>query len=659
MSRDGPDWWRAEQEYTDETIRKETLAEMFDAAVDRYGDAAAQRYKGGVYDRSLTPEVLPSAPAGEFTALSYAEMGDVVRKLAAGFRELGVTAGDCVGIYANTRMEWAHSDFALLAAGAVVTTVYTESSADRVRYLLDDPDAVGVVVENESLLDTLATVEDDLDLSFVVVMDECDGYADRDDVYTLADLHALGEETYEEAAYRDWLAERTPEDLASLIYTSGTTGKPKGVRLTHYNFRENVNQARKRIGPRPDKPDDMSTLGPHMDSISFLPLAHVLERMAGHFLMFASGTTVGYAENPDTVGDDIETLQPNVGISVPRVYERIFDQMREQASESPVKQRIFEWAVDVGQTYSRTDSPGPLLRAKHAIADRLVYSTVRENLGGNVDFFVSGGGSLSADLAHLFLAMDLTILEGYGLTETSPVVTVNPPEDVRPGTMGPPVTDVEIRIDEDIVADDQFPDATGTVGELLVTGPNVTDGYWNMPGRTTRAFTDDGFFRTGDIVERTADDYLVYRDRIKRLLVLSTGKNVSPGHIEDRFSTTDRVDQIMVVGDDRKFVAAIIVPDFEAMDRWAAEEGIDLPDSYRARCDDERVREWIGETVSQVNDDLERVEQIKRFELVAEEWTADNDMLTPSMKKKRRNITAAYEDRIERLYAEAAVEADD
>jgi long-chain acyl-CoA synthetase len=655
MSRDGtgPGWWRAEQEYTDEIIRRETLAEMFDAAVERYGDAAAQRYKGGVYDRSLTPDVVPAAPDGRYASLSYAEMGGLVRRLTAGFRELGVTAGDCVGIYADTRMEWAHSDFALLAAGAVVTTVYTESSADRVQYLLDDPDAVGVVVENESLLDTLASVEDDLDLSFVVVMDEYDRDADR------ADLYRIGDDAYDEDSYREWLGERSPDDLASLIYTSGTTGKPKGVRLTHENFRENVNQARKRIGPRPDKPEDVPTLGPHMDTISFLPLAHVLERMAGHFQMFACGTTVGYAESPDTVGDDIELLRPNVGISVPRVYERIFDQMRQQASESPVKQRIFEWAVEVGKTYSKTDSPGPLLRAKHALADRLVYSTVRESLGGNVDFFVSGGGSLSADLAHLFLAMDLTILEGYGLTETSPVVSVNPPEDVRPGTMGPPVTDVDFRVDEDIVADDQFPAATGTVGELLVTGPNVTDGYWNMPGRTKRAFTDDGFFRTGDIVEVTDDDYLVYKDRIKRLLVLSTGKNVSPGHIEDRFSTSDRVDQIMVVGDGRKFVAAVIVPDFEAMDRWADEAGVDLPESYQARCRDERVREWVGETVAEVNDGLEPVERIKRFELVSEEWTPDNDLLTPSMKKKRRNITAAYEDRIERLYEEADIEADD
>jgi len=644
------DWWEAEQRFEDEVIGDGTLSAMFERAVDAYSDEVAQRYKGGVYDRSLPEAVVPPAPPGEYASVTYDEMGAIVRRLAAGFRELGVGNGDMVGIYADTRMEWALSDFGILAAGGVVTTVYTDSSSRQVHYLLDDPGATGVVLENAELLATLEAVEDDLDIDFVVVIDEHE--SEREDVYTLADVYERGDETFDRETYDGWLAGRDPDDLASLIYTSGTTGRPKGVRLTHENFRANVHQCWARMGPRDDKAPETPVLDRHSQTISFLPLAHVFERLAGHYLMFAAGATVGYAESPDTVAEDIELLEPTTGASVPRVYERIFDRMREQASESPVKARIFEWAVDVAKAYARTENPGPTLRARHAIADRLVYETVREGLGGNVDFLVSGGGSLSKDLAELFLGMDVPIVEGYGLTETAPVVSVNPVEDIRPGTLGPPVVDEAVKIDESMVAEGQFSEAEGTVGELLVDGPNVTDGYWNRPEETADAFDDEGYFRTGDIVEQTDDGYLVYKERLKQLIVLSTGKNVAPQPIEDRFATNDRVDQVMVVGDDQKFVGALFVPNFEALKRWADREDIDLPASQAAMCEDERVREWVGEAVEEVNAELERIETIKKFVLVPTEWTSDEDLLTPSMKKKRRNIRDAHAEAIRRIYDE-------
>ena len=648
------DWWEAEQRFEDEVIGDGTLSELFERAVDAYEEEDAQRYKGGVYDRSLPEEVVPPAPAGDYAAITYAEMGALVRRLAAGFRDLGVGDDDAVGIYANTRMEWALSDFGILAAGGVVTTVYTDSSSRQVRYLLDDPDATGVVLENADLLATLEDVEDDLDLDFVVVIDEHE--SEREDVYTLADVYERGDEVFDREAYDEWLAGREAEDLASLIYTSGTTGQPKGVRLTHENFRANAYQCWARMGPRDDKPADMPVLDRNSRTISFLPLAHVFERLAGHYLMFAAGATVGYAESPDTVAEDIELLEPTTGASVPRVYERIFDRMREQASESPVKARIFEWAVDVAKEYARADNPGATLRARHAVADRLVYGTVREGLGGNVDFLVSGGGSLSKDLAELFLGMGVPIVEGYGLTETAPVVSTNPVEDIRPGTLGPPVVDVAVKLDESMVADGQFPEAEGTVGELLVDGPNVTDGYWNRPEETADAFDGEGYFRTGDIVEQTDDGYLIYKERLKQLIVLSTGKNVAPQPIEDRFSTNDRVDQVMVVGDDQKFVGALFVPNFEALERWADREDVDLPASHAAMCEDERVREWVGEAVEEVNAELERIEKIKKFVLVPTEWTSDEDLLTPSMKKKRRNIRDAHAEAIRRIYEEETEE---
>jgi long-chain acyl-CoA synthetase len=650
MTQGEPDWLVAERAYDDEVIGDGTLSEMFEATVDRRPDQDAQLYKGGVYNRALVPDVLPPAPKGGYAPLSYGEMRDIVRSLAAGFRELGVTADDRVAIYADTRMEWAQTDFALLAAGAVVTTVYTDSSAQQVEYLLDDPGAMGVVAGGPDLAETVFEVEAALDLSFVVTMNEPNPAPDRDDVYTLEDVYDIGRDARDDEAYDDWLAAREPTDLASLIYTSGTTGQPKGVRLTHRNFRQNVNQTWRRIGPRPDKPDDVVTLEPGARSISFLPMAHVFERMVGHFTILGIGGTVGYAESSDTVAEDLGKIQPNFGASVPRVYERIFDTMRETAGESGLKRTIFDWALDVARSYQQADDPGVVLSLKHTLAERLVYSTVKERLGGEIDFMVSGGGSLSEDLCRLFNGMGLTVIEGYGLTETSPVATVNPPEDIRPGTMGVSLVDVETRLDESVVAEWEVEDGAGPVGELAVRGPNVSDGYWHKPDETDAAFDDEGWFRTGDIVERTPDDYLVFRERVKQIMVLSTGKNVAPGYIEDMFSTNDRVDQVMVVGDGEKFVGALVRPNFEQLDQWAANNDVDLPADRAEQVEDKRVEAWVETAVDRVNERLERVEQIKEYALVEHEWTATNDLLTPSMKKKRRNIHEFYSDKIDAIY---------
>ena len=653
MARTEPAWLRAEREYRDELPDRCTVPELFEDSAARHLDRPAQHYKGAVYDRSLVADgVVPAAERGEFATLSYGEMRDVVRNLAAGFRELGLGADDRVAIYANTRMEWAQADFAALAAGCVVTTAYTESSPAQLRYLLEDPEARAVVVENEDLLETLLKVEDELDLEHIVLVDEPASEYDREDLHTLGELHDLGAAAYDAEAYQSWLEDRDPDDLASLVYTSGTTGDPKGVRLSHHNFRTNVRQVHRRFCPRPDKEPGMPTLDEETRAISFLPLAHVFERLSGHFALFSVGASVGYAENPDTLTEDFPKLAPTTAGSVPRVYERIYEAIREQASESDAKARIFEWAAGVARRYADADSPGPLLRLKHGVADRLVYSTVRERLGGNIEFLVSGGGSLSPDLIRLFLGMGITVVEGYGLTETSPVVSTNPLEDIRPGTLGPPVVGVETRIDESVAPQEEF-EAEGQVGELLVRGDNVTEGYWEKPGATEEAFTD-GWFRTGDIVAESPDGYLTFRERLKQLLVLSTGKNVAPGPIEDRFATSQRIDQIMLVGDGRKYVAALIVPNFDRLREWADEEEVELPEDDEAVCEDDRAREWVREALAAVNADLSPHESVERFELVTEEWTAENGLLTPSMKKVRRRITDTYEEKVERLYAEEA-----
>ena len=680
------DWRDAEREYEDAVIGETPLAQLFEDAAARNANRPAQQYKGGVYDRSLTESAVPAAPPGEFRPLSYAEMRTLVRRLSAGFRTLGVERGDRVAIFSATRMEWAQSDFALLSAGAVVTTVYTTSSTEQVHYLLDDPDADGVVVENDALLERVLAVEDDLDLEFIVSIDDLDGYDDRDDILTLGEVYDRGETAFDRDAYERRLAETDPDELASVIYTSGTTGQPKGVQLTHRNFRSNVNGVRKRFGPRPDRADDVPTLDAASVAVSYLPLAHVFERTAGHFVMFASGACVAYAESPDTLEADFSAVEPTTATSVPRVYETIYDAIREEARTSSVTARLFEWATDVGVAYQQADSPGPLLRAQRAIADRLVFSSVRDALGGNLELLISGGGSLSPELCRLYHAMGLPIFEGYGLTETAPVVSTNPPDAVKIGTIGPPLSNVEVRVDETVVDQSTFADDPGAVGELLVRGPNVTQGYWNNPQATRRAFTDDlptqrsssgstrssgqpshadeavggqadasagRWFRTGDIIHIRPDGYLEFRDRAKQLIVLSTGKNVAPGPLEDAFAASEVVEQAMVVGDGEKFVGALLVPNEAHVRSWADDAGIELPDESQALCDDERVREYVQREVDRINADFQPHETIKQFELVPREFTEENDMLTPTMKKKRRVIVDRFEDRIDRMYADA------
>jgi len=644
-----------EREFDDPVLGESTLAGLFEESAGRHTDRIAQQYKGGVHDRALTGTAIPAAPADGFETLTYGEMRGVVRRLATGFRDLGLAADDRVGIFSDTRLEWALSDFAILAAGGVVTTVYRSSSPNQVEYLLDDPDATAVVVENVDCLERVFEVEDALSISYYVVMEDAEHHGERNDVYTLAEVYDRGDEVFDPATYETWVEERSPDDLASLVYTSGTTGKPKGVRLTHGNFRANVNQCYRRYGPRPDKPPEAS-IDTETVTVSFLPLAHVFERLCGHFLLFAAGGTVSYAESVDTLKEDFQLFEPTVATSVPRVYEKMYDAIREQAQGSAVTKRIFEWAVDVGRTYQRSDNPSPLLGIKHGLADRLVFSDVREALGGNVEFLVSGGGTLSKELCELYHAMGLPIYEGYGLTEAAPVVTTNPPTDAKPGTIGPPVLDVDIRLDTDTLPDSYTVGESEDVGELLVDGPNVTDGYWDKPEKTADTFTDDGLFRTGDIVERREDGYMVFRDRVKQLIVLSTGKNIAPAPIEDEFAAINLIEQVMVLGEDRKFVSALVVPDVEGL-RWFAEsEGIDLPADQEALCDDDRARELIAREIERVNQSFEEHERIKKFRLVPEEFTQENGLLTPTLKKKRRDIREVYVDRIAEMYGEKEFE---
>jgi long-chain acyl-CoA synthetase len=656
------DWREAEAQYTDEVIAKSTIPIMFERAAARHEDEVAQMYQGGIYDRTLAGEAFDAAPDGEYAELTYGEVREVVRRLAGGFRDIGVGEGDRVAIYAETRLEWIQCDFAAQTAGGVVTTVYPSSSEEQLQYLLADPGVDVVVAENEELVGNVAAVEDELNFDSIVAMDDPGEYGDRDDVHTLADLYGAGEQRFSPERLKEWLGSRDPEDLSTIIYTSGTTGRPKGVKLTHWNIHSNLNAARKRTAPRPDRDPSVATVDEDTVGLSFLPMAHILERNAGHYLPMAAGGTIAYAESPDTLKEDIQKVQPTALVAVPRVFEKLYRAMREQAEGSALRRRIFNWASVVARQYHETAQPGTLLEYKHTLAKKLVFDKVHEALGGNMEYLFSGGGTLSADLSKLYHGMDLPILEGYGLTETSPAVTINPGEAPKAGTIGVPIDNVDIKVDESVVPEGEF-QTMGDTGELLVKGPNVFEGYWNMPDNTEEVFEEDEdgtWFRTGDVATIRTDGYVVFHERSKQLLVTSTGKNVPPAPIEDSFADNALVQQCMVVGEEQKFVAALLVPEFDAVRQWAADQGLDVSEDPDALCRDDRVRERIQREVDAVNENLEPHEQIKEFRLVGEEWTEENDLLTPTMKKKRHDIRDRYEDLIEDIYRsdEPAVEGE-
>jgi len=657
----------AEAAFDHPSLGASTIPKLFAGTAARHPATAAQSYKGGSHDRSLVEAgAIPAAPDGAYADLSYGDLETVVQRLAAGFRELGLEDDDRLAIVSHTRMEWTQVDLAALSAGGVVTAAYPSATDDRLESILSDASPTGIVVENAALLKRILAVEPAVDPAFIVVMDRLpDGSGmagaarDRDDVYILGTVYRRGETAFDPDSWNEWVAARGSDDLASIIYTSGTTGEPKGVRLTHGNFCANADGMLRRLGPRPDRPDGV----PHLDhtsrQLSVLPLAHVFERLVGCYLPIAAGATIAYAESPGTLAEDFQSVSPTCSTAVPRLYERLFETFEREASDSPVSERLFNWAVDIAERFHRTGSPGRRLQMAHSLADRLVYSSIRSALGGEIELFISGGDSLSAELCAVFHGMGLPIFEGYGLTETAPVVSVNPPEEPRVGTIGPPLVDVDTRVDTTVDLDgsvSRFGDTATEIGELLVRGPNVTDGYWQRPESTDAAFVslsgDDGgeWFRTGDLIEQGPDGYLTFRGRRKELLVLSTGHNVVPSPIEEAICENPLIEQCLLVGDGQPAVGALVVPDFEAVRGWADSDGVDFPSDPAGIVDDERVRSHIATAAERATEGVEPHEQVAWVDLVDEPFSADNGLLTPTLKKKRRVITDRYADRIDRRY---------
>lgn len=561
---------------------------------------------------------------GSWRPVSGKEVYRRVLAVARALRQWGVHKGDRVAILAENRWEWAVADFAALALGAVDVPIYPTLPAEHVAELLRDSGAKVIFVSTRAQYEKVAALRMQTPIEQIVMME--DGPAP--DSVSFASLLEFAAEGEQDEAF-DRAAEAVePDELATLIYTSGTTGEPKGVMLTHGNVASNLNYSLAEI---PISAED--------SCISFLPLSHITARHLDYAL-FAEGTTVAYCPKFETLPQAMAEVKPTLFVGVPRVYEKVRQAVEQKSSGSAVKKRLLRWAVQVGRSHLDEISEGKTPQAYDwKLAQKLIYSKIRKAFGGRVRIFIAGGAPLGMDTASWFGSIGVRILEGYGLTETSPVLALNSPVAYRMGSVGRPLPNVKCRIADD--------------GELLVKGPNVFVGYWQKPEETAEAF-EDGWFKTGDITRLDEDGFLFVTDRKKELLKTSGGKLIAPQPIEGKLKGHLLVAQTAVVGDRHKFISALISPNFAALEAWAVQQGVKA--GSRAELVDHPVVVAAYQViVDQVNEALASFETIKRFRLVADEWALETGELTPSLKLKRRVINERYSVEIAGLYSDEAV----
>ena len=602
-----------------ENPRPQTLVELLKMAVAARPRAEALRFK---QDK-------------RWTGMTGERLLERVRNVALGLYDLGIRKGDHVAILAESGPMWTITDYAILSNGAINVPIYPTQPVHQVEYILRESEPKLLFVSNSR---QLRRVEPALkkfpDLRIVPFQPVSNG----------ENLIAYG--TLEEGGAR-LLAERPeafelitsdvhPSDLASVIYTSGTTGEPKGVMLTHSNITFNALAA-----------GSFLEIEPSGRMLSFLPLSHIFERMV-LYLCLNRGVQINYAGGIETVANDIKEVQPTLMSTVPRLVEKIYSRMQKNASDAGgMKEKIFGWSLDVARRSAELMTMGkpisPILEFKRDIADRLVFSKIREGVGGHIKRMVSGGAALPPDLALIFLGAGVPVLQGYGLTETSPVIAVNTLTHNRIPSVGRPLPGVEVKIAED--------------GEILTRGPHVFAGYFKKPEETAYCFTDEPnpderWFKTGDIGHLDQDGFIYITDRKKDLIKTSSGKYVAPQMIEGLISQSEFVEQVIIIGDKRKYVSALIVPDFERLRAWGKGQGVETEDKVKMIAD-RRVYDMMKAEVGRLTRELADYEKVKRVALLPEEFTVDGGELTPTLKIKRRVVEQKYSDLIESMYGEA------
>ncbi len=594
-----------------------TLVEFFFEAVERFETLPAFRHHAG----------------GSWHDLSHADALERVQAAAAALRASGLVRGDRAAILAENRPEWAMADYACLTSGVVDVPVYATLTPGQIRYILEDAGVRVVFASDAEQLAKIQEIRGDLPaLERVIVFDEPAGILPQGVVGWESFLEegraaALWDDP---GGFMEEALSARPEDLATILYTSGTTGNPKGVMLTHRNLSSNVLAA-----------SQVLIIDEKDVTLSFLPLSHVFQRMVD-YLLFSKGCLIAYARSIETVPEDLRAIRPTIVVSVPRLYEKVYARV---TSATGAKGTLVGWARGVGERWAEAKlagrEPGAGIRLQYALASKLVFSKIKAGVGGNLRYFVSGGAPLAPDINRFFFASGVMILEGYGLTETSPVTNVNSPIDFpanfRIGTVGKPVAGTEVRIAED--------------GEILIRGPQIMKGYLNRPEDTAEVIDADGWFHTGDVGEIDDDGFLRITDRKKDLIVTAGGKNVAPQPIENRLKKNRFVDQPVLVGDRERFITLLLVPDFEVLENWAKESGVSATER-RELLADARVQKHLVQQMETELSDLARYEMPKKLVLLDVPFTIEDGSLTPTQKVKRRIVQERLASRLREVYAE-------
>jgi len=565
---------------------------------------------------------------GTFTPISTDEFGKQVKHFALGLRNLGYEAGDKLIILSENRPEWVMTDLANLCLGGVTVPIYTSLVPEQSKYIIDNSDAKVVMFSGEEMWGKIKTIQSELIKVEHYITYNADGPEGN---LTFADVQKRGERLAEEQPdlFEELALKVQPDDVASIIYTSGTTGVPKGVMLMHRNFVSNV--------------ESVTTIIEFTEKdtvLSFLPLSHVLERMVT-FAYLCKGCSIGYAESIETVAENLLEIRPQIMVSVPRVFEKIYAKVMDNVlSSSSLKRKIFFWAAGIGREFGKNkllNQPiSGSLQFKKNLAHKLVFSKIIEKTGGRVRFFVSGGAPLSKDIAEFFYAMGLVVLEGYGLTETSPVIAVNTLEDVKFGSVGKPIPGVEVKIAED--------------GEILTKGPHIMKGYYKMENETQEAIKD-GWFCTGDVGNLDEEGFLTITDRKKDLIVTAGGKNVAPQPIENILKTNAYVSNAVIIGDKRKFISALVVPNFEKLVEYADANNINYSD-YSDLVENNQIMNFVESEINRATPGLASYEKVKKVALLDREFEIEKGEITPTLKVKRNIIEQKYKGVIDSIYQE-------
>lgn len=596
-----------------------TIPDMFRYLTDEYGSSSS---KPLMYHKA----------DGKWVSISYPEFKQDTHHFSAGLASLGVKRKNKIALIAENVPKWVFSDLAILSLGAVNVPLYPSLTADNIEYILNNSEAVGIIVSNKFQLTKVLKIKEKCkNLRFIIVMTDQDAITGDPKIFSFTNVQKRGEKFLREnpKMIYDAISICKPDDLCTIIYTSGTTGEPKGVMLTHKNIISNVNAALK-IFP----------IGESDTFLSFLPLCHIFERMAGYYTVFASGSTVYFAQSIESVASDLMEVKPTIMTAVPRLFERIYSKVLKNIQSQPEKkQRIFEWAVETGKKYCerrRIGSISPYLIVKQKLADILVLSKIRARTGGNLRFFISGGAALPRDLGEFFEALGVIIIEGYGLTESSPVIAANRLDGYKFGTVGKPFPGVDIMIAKD--------------GEILARGPNIMPGYYKNKTETEETIKD-GWLHTGDIGVFDAEGYLIITDRKKHLFKTSAGKYIAPTPIENMFLSSRFIDQFVLIGDRRMFLSALIVPDFESLREYADSHSI----SYKDNTDlikNKDIYDMMERELITFSRNLANFERVRKFALLEKPFALETGEMTPSLKLKRKVIEERYRHLIEEMYLE-------